>query len=234
MARPSPKLRIASSTGAPQFAFKGRDVHIALHPNPQPRLKAFGGGHDDRWNNKLAVGLLNALPGTYRAEGCNELANATIAGLSNIKPSDPIEGMIVAQMIAAHEAALNLYARAWNAQSFEVRTKYLALADKAARTVAALSEALDRHRGRGQQTVVVKHVTVNADQAVVADQVLTGGGVRSKNDEQPDAQAAIAHARSSPLPCPLQENRETVPVAGNAERSVQTARRQVTRGAERK
>jgi hypothetical protein len=33
------------------------------------------------------------------------------------------------------------------------------LADKAARTLAFLSEALDRHRGRGQQTLVVKHVT---------------------------------------------------------------------------
>src|SRR5215472_2112303 len=30
------------------------------------------------------------------------------------------------------------------------------------------AEALDRHRGRGQQTVVVKHVTINADQAVIA------------------------------------------------------------------
>ena len=33
---------------------------------------------------------------------------------------------------------------------------------------------LHQHRGRGQQQSVVKHVTVNADQAVVADQVVTG------------------------------------------------------------
>jgi hypothetical protein len=74
--------------------------------------------------------------------------------------------MLGGQMIAAHEAALSLYTRAWiPEQSFEVRSKYLMLAGKAARTVAFLSEALDRHRDRGQQTVVVKHVTVNADQA---------------------------------------------------------------------
>jgi hypothetical protein len=60
--------------------------------------------------------------------------------------------MIVGQMIAAHEAALSLYVQAWlTGQSFEVRSKYLMLADKAARTVAVLTEALDRHRGRGQQ-----------------------------------------------------------------------------------
>jgi hypothetical protein len=152
------------------------------------------------------------------------------------QPSDPIEGMIAVQMIAAHEAALSLYSRAWNPkQSFEVRSKYLMLADKAARTVALLTEALDRHRGRGQLTVVVKHVIVNADQAVVTDQVGDGwwGGVRSKNDEQPHAQGAIAHAPSSPVSCPLQENRQPVSIAGDAERPVQAARRQVTGGTKR-
>ena len=84
--------------------------------------------------------------------------------------------MLSAQMIAANTAALDMYRRAWiDEQSFDVRTKYLALADKAARTVAVLAEALDRHRGRGQQQITVKHVTVNADQAVVADQVVTNG-----------------------------------------------------------
>jgi hypothetical protein len=39
--------------------------------------------------------------------------------------------------------------------------------------VAVLAERLDQHRGRGHQQIVVKHVTVNADQAVVADQVMT-------------------------------------------------------------
>jgi hypothetical protein len=61
--------------------------------------------------------------------------------------------------------------RAWAQPSeyFEARTRYLALADKAARTVVMLTERLDHHRGRGQQKIVVQHTTttVNADQAVV-------------------------------------------------------------------
>ena len=52
--------------------------------------------------------------------------------------------------------------------------KYLAQADKAARTVMMLTERLDHHRGRGQQQITVKHVTVNADQAVVTDQIVSG------------------------------------------------------------
>src|SRR5215216_4863481 len=88
-------------------------------------------------------------------------------------------------MIAANAAALDLYRRAWiPEQSFEVSTRYLALAEKAARTLARLSEALDRHRGKGQQQITVKHVTVNADQAVVADTVVGGskGPVEISND----------------------------------------------------
>jgi hypothetical protein len=52
--------------------------------------------------------------------------------------------------------------------------RYLTMADKAARTVSMLTERLDHHRGRGQQQIVVKHVTVNADQAVITVQILAG------------------------------------------------------------
>src|SRR4051794_17187084 len=95
--------------------------------------------------------------------------------------------------------------RAWfPEQPFEARTKYLALADKAARTVAVLTEALDRHRGRGQQQITVKHVTVNADQAVVADQVVTGGGGDgSGKSAQPHA---LTHAPVASVPGTVEAN----------------------------
>src|SRR5437762_11849835 len=73
-------------------------------------------------------------------------------------------------------SAITLYRRAWAQppEYFEARMKYLAHADKAARTALMLTERLDQHRGRGQQQITVKHVTVNADQAVVTDQIVTG------------------------------------------------------------
>jgi hypothetical protein len=93
-----------------------------------------------------------------------------------MKPGDPIEGMLMSQLVVANEAALSLYRLAWlnNAEYFEASTKYLQLADKASRTVAMLTERLDQHRGRGQQQITVKHVTVNTDQAVITDTVVTG------------------------------------------------------------
>jgi hypothetical protein len=74
----------------------------------------------------------------------------------------------------ANDAALELYRRAWKPdQSFEVRSKYLTLADKSARTLAVLSDALDRHRGRNVQPI--KNVTVTGGaQAVVADTIIAG------------------------------------------------------------
>jgi hypothetical protein len=65
-------------------------------------------------------------------------------------------------------------ARAQPAEYLEARLRYLVLADKAARTVSMLTERLDHQRGRGQQQIAVKHLTVNADQAVITDQVVTG------------------------------------------------------------
>ena len=94
----------------------------------------------------------------------------------DMKPTDPTEGVLISQIVVANEAALKFYHRGWintDAGYFDAGTKYLQLADKSSRTVALLTERLDQHRGRGQQQITVKHVTVNADQAVVTDQIVS-------------------------------------------------------------
>jgi hypothetical protein len=182
-------------------------------------FKRLGGACDDAWNHGLVGQIASALPeskGWLTDEGVTASKGA-LAGQVGIDPQDPMEGMIGAQMIAANAAALDLYRRAWiQEQTFEVATKYLALADKAARTVAMLAEALDRHRGRGQQQIIVKHVTVNADQAVVTDSVVNsqqapgGGGDENQKTRQPHA---LVHAPGDPLQRALETHREAVPVA---------------------
>jgi hypothetical protein len=87
--------------------------------------------------------------------------------VNDLNPADPVEGMLIAQMVAANEATLAAYQKAWSQppEYFEARLKYLNVADKASRTAALLSERIDRHRNQGQQQITVKHVTVNADAA---------------------------------------------------------------------
>jgi len=151
-----------------------------LEPNPTPRLKVLGGGEADSWNRRIGQTLAEALPGSHLPNFV-EAARASLAGLRGINPTDPTEGMLTSQIIAAHEAAMHLRRLAWHPdQSFVVQTRYLELAEKAARTMAMLTERLDQHRSRGQQQITVKHITVNADQAVVADNITTGGGAAPK------------------------------------------------------
>ena len=171
--------RKARSLRAATPTTKDRAV-AQLEPNPAPRLKAIGGGEADSWNKRIGERLGGALP-AFHSPDFAEAARASLQGLRGIKPNDPIEGMLASQIIVAHEAAMHLRRLAWHPdQSFVVQTTYLGLAEKAARTLATLIERLDQHRSRGQQQIIVKHVTVNADQAVVADTVTTGGGAAPK------------------------------------------------------
>src|ERR1700730_5224024 len=86
--------------------------------------------------------------------------NAAIAGLIGIAPQDEIEGMIAAQLIAAHNATMECYRRAMiGEQTLEGRRDNLSQANKLSRTYATLIEALNRHRGKGgRQKVTVEHV----------------------------------------------------------------------------
>jgi hypothetical protein len=151
-------------------------VKIAIDAAPKGDFKALGGGDRDQWNERLLTLVTRALPvNQEKIEALSHVGSAVMAGVVDMNPTDPIEGMLIAQLVVANEAALSLYRRAWACVDyFEAHTKYLHLADKASRTVALLSERLDHHRGRGQQQITVKHVTVNADQAVVADQIVSG------------------------------------------------------------
>jgi hypothetical protein len=125
-----------------------------------------------------------------------------------------MEGMMAAQLIAAHNAAMECYRRAMlPEQPFEGRRENLSQANKLSRTYATLLETLNRHRGKGQQKVTVEHVHVHeGGQAIVGN--VEGGGIRTKSENQPHA---ITHAPGETL---WSENteRETVSVAGNGKR----------------
>ena len=92
---------------------------------------------------------------------------------------------MAAQLIAAHNAAMECYRRAMLAeQTFEGRRENLNQANKLSRTWAALLDALNKHRGKGQQKVTVEHVHVHqGGQAVVGTIERPGGGGDCKSEE---------------------------------------------------
>src|SRR5829696_1880266 len=163
---------------------KPKTINLTLKQDAkESSLKPLGGGNADEWNRRLNDLTVNALPIAHskNKEAITTAAVAVCRGTMDIAPTDPVEGILIAQLMAANEAALAMYSKGWAqpAEYFQARTKYLQLADKAARTVMMLTERLHHHRGRGQQQITVKHVTTNnvtADQAIIAETVTTGGG----------------------------------------------------------
>jgi len=138
-------------------------------------------------------------------------------------------GMMAAQLIAAHNAAMECYRRAMiGEQTFEGRRESLNQANRLSRSWTLLLEALNRHRGKGQQKVTVEHVHVHAGgQAVVGTIERPGGGDQVRTEEQPHAKQ-IAHAPEPALRRP-DEERDTLPVARNAEPPLPDAWGQITR-----
>ena len=190
--------------------------------------KLVGGGEKEAWNLRIMRHVLNALPIDHsNKDEAGKVAGAVFSGMVDLKSADPIEGMLASQIVVAHEAALAMFSKAWAQppEYFEARTRYLALADKAQRTLVLLTERLDRHRNSGQQQITVKHqhVTVNAFQAIVGN-VTGGGGLPSQSKEQPHA---ITYAPGITLPS-QDKTRELVPVACDEERPLPDARRDVT------
>ena len=184
---------------------------IALNPNPKGEFKLVGGSLADDWNMRLLNNVGSTLPMNHAdIDASNKAITAVCQAMADMAPADPVEGILIAQLMAANEAALAMYQKGWGQppEFFEARTKYLQLADKAARTVVLLTERLDHHRGRGQQQITVKHVTTNnvpADQAIIADSVTTGAG---RNVASP---ALLATSSEVPLPI-LDGERQPDPV----------------------
>ena len=150
-----------------------------------PKLTYLGGSKFDAWNGILANQALAS--GWYGnnpdADRAHKLQSASLSFLAGVEPKDELEGMLAAQLLASHNAAMECYRRAMiSEQTFEGRKENLNQANKLSRTHATLLEALNRHRGKGQQKVTVEHVHVHeGGQAIVGN--VEGGGMRVKSEE---------------------------------------------------
>lgn len=202
------------------------------------KLRAIGGSRSDRFNNALANAMARTawLPAGQSSEGRAEQMFVAVTGMQAFKPTDEIEGMLVAQAMAMHHASMECSRRAMiEEQPYELAQGFRKAAASASRTFVELLSALDRKRGKGgQQVVRVEHVHVHPGGKAIVGNVessATRGGGAGKKRDQPHALDQLAHAPDvgAILP-PLRSayaQREPVPKPGNAERQVQDARRHV-------
>jgi hypothetical protein len=168
-------------------------------------LKAIGGSMSDDWNNILVNQTIRTLwVNNSDAEEISRQRHAAVDALIGISPRDELEGMIAAQLLACHNAAMESYRRAmFGEQTFEGRRENLSQANKLSRTYATLLEALNRHRGKGHQKVTVEHVHVHAGGQAIVGNVSTRSGGRGANKKRrnnpmqsPTALDRRCHART--------------------------------------
>jgi hypothetical protein len=112
----------------------------------------------------------------------NDVA-AALAHMLDFAPRDGVEGMLAAQMVGVHEAAMNLLSVMCDGPvSLEVAALKLSQATRLLRLFTLQLEALNAYRGRAprEQKVTVRYVHVhNGGQAVVgAVSSNSGGGER--------------------------------------------------------
>ena len=200
---------------APRGPQEGETI-IAKHPSQEAgQLKAIGGSMSDDWNHRVANDVVSAVWLFENESDKDRKRNAAIAALVGIRPASELEGMMAAQLLASHYAAMECYRRAMLPnQSFEGRSENLNQANKLSRTHAALLEAFNRHRGKGQQKVTVEHVHVHSGgQAIVGNVTGPGGGDATRNEGQPHAKQ-VTHAPEQPMRSADPE-REALPVASD-------------------
>ncbi len=193
-----------------------RVQEIAIErPRAHAEFKELGGSASDHFNQILIRQVFNSLWLTGADDqDKNRHYQAAAAAPLAAQPQSELEGMLLAQMIACHHAAMECYRRAMlTEQSFEGRQVNLGAANKLSRTYTMLLEGLNRHRGKGQQVVRVEHVTVQAGGQAIVGVVTQRGGGHGGSEDRAHAQAALAHA-PEPEMRGADPAREPVPVTG--------------------
>ena len=188
--------------------------------NVKPKLKEVGGSNFDDFNHILLNSVANTLRirATDKPEERTQMLQAAAATLMGLKPENELEGMLIGQMIACNAAAMECFRRAMLPdQPLVNRQTNLNFANKLSRTYALHMETLDKHRGKGQQTVRVEHVTVNAGGQAIVGNVSTGGGVTTKSKE-PAHENTPAHAPEPEMRSPFEAVEEAVPERRDEER----------------
>lgn len=171
--------------------------------------------------DRLFNQVLNATHAGGNEPVNQDVVNAAVAAVHGIGPRDTVEGMLAAQMVATHQAAMELLRRTNGADTIQRLEANGNMATKMLRTFTAQVEALKRHRSKGEQRVVVQHqhVNVTAEQAAVqvnagASPLAGGTGGALKPEEQPHAHA-LDHAHIAPMLCP-DPARDALPMPSGA------------------
>ncbi|MEQ1865460.1 MAG: hypothetical protein ABL996_12535 [Micropepsaceae bacterium] len=142
-------------------------------------MQDLGGSSSDAFNTLIARQTTGALYlNPENDEDRRTKAQAALATLVSLSPRNELEGMLGAQLIACHNAAMECFRQATDpAQQPQMRHENLAHAGRLSRAYAALVEARDRRRGEGlPKTVTIEHRVIRGEGDLTARAAHKGNG----------------------------------------------------------
>ena len=116
--------------------------------------------------------------------------NAALSFIESMEPQNQAEALLLVQMYVTHDAAIRALSQLGSAEWVPTAQTFGNLATKLLRTSQGQMETLARMRRGGEQVVRHIHVDNRGGQAVIAENVHTGGRKNGKIDNQSDATGA--------------------------------------------
>ena len=177
-------LLTRDSTDDDEFNLPPDDGRPRRVPQLQQRTGGFASLPSEEVTNHLIRQALKSLPHAADISPTEDARNkaATIDIMEAIEPKDAIEGMIAAQMVGLHNVTMECMRRAQFSTGPD-RETLMAQINKTSRTFGMLIETLNKHRGKGRQTMVVEHVHVHQGGQAIVGQVegtVSRAGANSK------------------------------------------------------
>jgi hypothetical protein len=158
---------VTAAPTAPALHVQADDI---LQPAPS-ELRSISGSDNLAFSNHLLNVVASTLwfPEATSLEVRSATATAALAAVHGFAPRDAVEGMISAQAVALHHAAMECFRRAMlPGQSPDVADKLRRQGANLSRAMVDMAEAIDRRRGKGPQVVRVERVVVHdGGQAIV-------------------------------------------------------------------
>ncbi len=170
-----PQFRLHES-GAIEFAGDKPDPPLESEAK---MLAVFGTTSRETLNHH--VEQIAKASGCQNGEQAVKLLNQMIPIIKAIGPKNDFEATLAVQMVGIHLLATNMMGRAMLPnQTADGVNLFISQVAKLTRTFTAQMEALNKHRGKGQQKMTIKHVHINSGgQAIIGD-VKRGEGKNEK------------------------------------------------------
>lgn len=129
--------------------------------------------------------------------------NAALSFVESMDPQNQAEALLLVQMYVTHDAAIRALSQLGSAEWMPQAQTFGNLAAKLLRVSQGQMDTLARMRRGGEQVVRHIHVDNRGGQAVITENLHTGGRENGKNEDQSHALGSDGVGAALPSPDPL-------------------------------